>query len=164
MEQTDERLQHMAQVVADAIAREYNLRHGDKIPVPVPITYDLELVDPRVAGRACTSFDLTPSGQRRITDMWVQLNMVLFRDNVREYLNKVIPHEMAHLDQQFKDLRSGSSSADHGYVWQTSMRAMAQSPNTKVTMDTSKAIAAFKEHKAKLRAAAKAKKAKKELT
>jgi predicted SprT family Zn-dependent metalloprotease len=121
----------------------------------VPITFTLELTDPKTAGQALTHFGLSPKGRRIITAQAVELNMTLYRDNVREFLNKVIPHEMAHLNQQWKNIRSGSDSIDHGYVWQSSMRAMSQVPTAKHKMDVTKAIAVYKEHKAKARKAKK---------
>ena len=155
MELTDERLQQMVQVVADTSAREYNLRHNAKISVPIPISFDLELKEPKCAGRAFTQTVIDERGRLKISRQWLQLNMTLLRDNVREFLNRVVIHEVAHLDQAWKDLKSGSQSADHGYVWQASMRAMNQPPVAKHQMDTTKAVAVYKEHKAKQRAEAK---------
>lgn len=156
----DARLQHLAQVTADAIARQYNKRYNSRIPVPVPLEFDLELSSPKSAGRAITMPELNPKGGISIAWQKVALNMTLYRDNVREFLNVVLPHEMAHLKQKWDDVRNQAPSADHGYVWQIAMRAMSQVPRATHTMDTTKSFAAYKEHKAKLKAKAKAKKVK----
>ena len=155
---TDDRLQYLAQAMANALAREYNQRYGSNIPVPVPLTFELELRDPKTAGMAHTQYGINAKGANIIKAQFVELNMTLFRDNAREFLNSTIPHEIAHLDQRWRDIRSGSQSQAHGYVWQASMRAMHQAPAVKHNMDTTKAVAVYKKHKAELKA--KAKKAK----
>lgn len=160
---SDDRLQHLAQAMANALAREYNQRYGSNIPVPVPITYDLELRDPKTAGMAHTQYGMNAKGAKIIKGQFVELNMTLFRDNAREFLNVVIPHELAHLEQRWRDIRSGSHSQAHGYVWQASMRAMHQAPAVKIELDATKAIEVYKKHKAELKAK-KAKEAAKEAT
>lgn len=152
---TKERLQHLAQTVANAIAKQYNLKHGARIPLPLEVTFDLELREPKTAGMAWTQRSPNERGVMVIKAQRVELNMTLYEDNVREFLNTVIPHEVAHLDQAWRDQAACSRSADHGYVWQASMRAMAQVPRAKHSMDTSKAEEVYKQHKAKIKAAKK---------
>lgn len=147
----DEKLKRLAQVLADSIAREYNHRYKSKIPVPVPLEFDLELTKPRVAGIAVTERSVTATGTFQVSSQRVQLNMTLFRDNVHEFLNGVLPHEMAHLKQAWDDVKNQATSTDHGYVWQLAMREMSQVPKATHKMDTSKAVKVYKEHKAKKR-------------
>lgn len=156
----DERLMHLAQVTADAIARQYNRRYQSRIPVPLPLEFNLEHTCPKAAGMTISRKDVTPKGNFTLTSQRVALNMTLFRDNSREFLNVVIPHEVAHLKQEWDDVKSQCWSVAHGHVWQIAMRAMSQVPTAKHRMDTTKAVAAYKEHKAKLKATktAKAKK------
>lgn len=148
----DDRLQRLAQATANAIAREYNARYGDRIPVPVPLTFELELVEPKYSGRARTSFIANTKGQKVIDTQVIELNMTMYRDHAREFLNIVIPHEMAHLNQHWRDQRTASQSAEHGYVWGIAMRAMSQLPVATHTFDVTKSVTAYKAHKARLKA------------
>ena len=150
---SDERLKHLAQKIADEVAKQYNTR-GARIPVPVPITFELELEKPKYAGLA-TTHTMMKKGVRAITGQEVSLNMTLFRDNVSVFLNTVVPHELAHLDQHWKDFYAQSQSQHHGWVWQNSMRAMAQIPVATHKLDTSKAEKVHREHKAAKKKAAK---------
>jgi predicted SprT family Zn-dependent metalloprotease len=153
MTQGDERLKHLAQVTANAIAQQYNRRYQSRIPVPVPLEFDLEHSRPKAAGRTVTGQTTTSKGGIAITGQKVQLNMTLYRDNEREFLNVIIPHEMAHLKQEWEDVKNQAWSIAHGYVWQIAMREMSQVPKSTHSMDTTKAIAAYKEHKAKAKQA-----------
>lgn len=142
----DERLQHIAQVTANALAKQYNKRYRSKIPMPVPLSFTLEHIEPKYAGLACSV--PTPAGG---LEQEIKLNMTLYRDNVGEFLNEVIPHEVAHLKQRWVDLQNHSSSTAHGYVWQIAMREMSKTPTAKHSMDVSKAGAVYKAYKEKLR-------------
>lgn len=147
----DERLKHLAQVIADAIAKQYNSRYKSKIPVPVPLSFELELAQPKYAGLACSTAGVTEKGNLTITAQEVKLNLTLFRDNKREFLNEVIPHEMAHLKQRWADVQNMTESAPHGYVWQIAMREISKTPTAKHAMDTTKAVLVYKAHKDKER-------------
>jgi predicted SprT family Zn-dependent metalloprotease len=114
--------------------------------VPVPLTFELELEKPKCAGLATTVWELGPV--KKIIGQKVALNMTVFRDNVSVFLNTVVPHELAHLDQHWQDFQTQSASQSHGYVWQGSMRAMAQVPKATINLDFSKAEKVFREHKA----------------
>lgn len=143
---SDEELQAAAQRVANVYARIVNRKLGCKIPVPVPMRFDLEyesLTTARCAGRAHGT-------------MRMDLNMTIFRDNVQEILNETIPHEMGHLVQFDKFDNNGLHTSGHGVYWQEAMRTMGKDPKRYHKMDVSKAIAAFKEHRKK-QAKAKAK-------
>lgn len=141
----DDRLQHLAQVTANALAKEYNSRYKSKIPIPVPLSFTLEYIEPKYAGLACSVIDGAGIAQE------IKLNMTLYRDNVREFLNEVIPHEVAHLKQRWDDHKNFTTSTAHGYVWQIAMRQMSKLPVAKHKMDVSKAGAVYKAHKEKLR-------------
>lgn len=156
----DDRLKHLAQVTADALALQYNRRYGSRIPVPLPLEFELELTRPKAAGMAWSYPDMTPKGGLTIRTQKIELNMTIFRDNPREFLNTIIQHEVAHLKQRWDDVKNQAQSAEHGYVWQIAMRAMNQVPKNTHSMDATKAIAVYKEHKAKARKAKKAQAAK----
>lgn len=144
---TDEQLQAAAQRVANVYARIVNRKLGCKIPVPVPMKFDLEfesLAMARCAGRAHST-------------MRMDINMTLFRDNVQDILNDTIPHEMGHLVQFDKFDNKGLRTSGHGVYWQEAMRTMGKDPKKFHKLDVSKAIAAFKERQ-KTKAKAKAKK------
>lgn len=159
----DDRLMHLAQVTADALARQYNRRYQSQIPVPLTLEFNLEHTCPKAAGMSISREGVTPKGAMTFESQKIALNMTLYRDNPREFLNVVIPHEVAHLKQEWDDVKNQCRSVAHGYIWQIAMRAMSQVPTAKHSMDTTKAVAAYKEHKAKLKAA-KAAKVKKDST
>lgn len=151
----DERLQELARQVVNALAAEYNKRYGSRIPVPVPMTFELELEKPKFAGTATTKHDVV-NGVNVITSQSVEINMTLYRDNVREFLNVVLQHEVAHLKQKWDDFYAAAASQSHGFVWQKAMREMAQVPVATHKMDTTKAVQVYKEHRMKLAAAKRA--------
>lgn len=133
---SDQELQAAAQRVANVYARVVNRKLGCRIPLPVPMTFNLELESmemARAAGRASSS-------------MRMDINMTIFRDNVQEVLNEVIPHEMGHLVQFDKFDLKGSHTPGHGVHWQEAMRVMGKEPKKTHSMDVSKAIAAYKAH------------------
>jgi predicted SprT family Zn-dependent metalloprotease len=127
---SDDDLKVKAQATANAFAKAYNSKHGSKIPVPVEMTFDLELTKPRTAGIAV--------GNQR-----VMVNMTLYRDHVSEFLNWVIPHEVAHLAQT--DLATGDP--EHGPKWRALMESMFRKTNKTHNFDTRKAVAVFEAHK-----------------
>lgn len=137
----DRLLQRQAQHVADAFARAYNAKHKTNIAVPVKLTYGLEFENPKAGGTAWPDH--------------VQLNMVLFRDNAKEFFNSVIPHEMAHLAQFSRAARERIKNAGggHGWLWVELMKSMRQRPLQFHAMDTKKAIAAFKKYHKEAKAA-----------
>jgi len=132
----DDDLRAKAQATADAFANAYNNKHGSKIPVPVSTSFELELSKPRCAGIAI--------GHERI-----ELNMTLYRDYPKEFLNEVIPHEVAHLAQTSLNMIGG----DHSPQWRKLMESMYRKARKHHTMDTKKAIAIYEEHKAASKAA-----------
>jgi predicted SprT family Zn-dependent metalloprotease len=134
----DDKLKLVAQRTANAFARQYNKKHGTRIPVPVPISFELELTHPKWAGAA---FSMPRS---------ISLNMTLYRDNVRETLNETIPHEVAHLADFDYSQATGVESI-HGPRWQSLMTSMAKLPTKRHTMNTAKAVAVYKAHKAELK-------------
>lgn len=143
---SDEELQAAAQRVANVYARVVNRKLGCRIPLPVPMRFDLELESlamARAAGRAHGS-------------MRMDINMTIFRDNVEDILNDTIPHEMGHLVQFDKFDNKGLHTSGHGVYWQEAMRTMGKDPKRFHKMDVSKAISVFKEHRKK-QAKAKAK-------
>lgn len=139
MAYSDDDLKAKAQATADAFAKAYNKKHGSKIPVPVAMTFELEYTKPRTAGIAV--------GFERI-----ELNMTLMRDYPVDFLNWVIPHEVAHLAQTFLKLEGG----DHGPAWRRLMESMYRKTQAKHNFDTRKAVAVYEAHKVAMKAATKA--------
>jgi SprT protein len=131
----DYMLQRKAQLVANAFAKAYNKKHGTKIPVPVEVSFELEQTDPKCAGMAYHD------------RLRIGLNMILFRDNVKEFLNQVIPHEVAHLAQLCYERKNNMAHNSHGIVWKSMMASMHKKPDVHHSMDTSKAVRYHKEQK-----------------
>lgn len=134
-EYTDHELRAAAQRCANTYARIGNKFFGANIPIPVPIAFDLCDHNPKAAGLACT-------------DMHIEINMILFRDNVKEILNDTIPHEIGHLFQFAKFDNKGAAVAGHGAEWQEIMRRFGKDPSKYHKLDTTKAMQHFRQVKA----------------
>ena len=125
-------LQSSAQRVADAYAEIANRMMGCKLPIPVPLTFDLHNELPKAAGRA--------SGL-----MTVEINMILFEDNVSHILNETIPHEIGHLVQY--DKFKGVDIQGHGAEWREIMKRLGKVAHKYHTLDVTRAVVAYKERK-----------------
>jgi len=69
----------------------------------------------------------------------LNFNSALAADNLEEYLNQVIPHEVAHLfKSHVYGPGRGRMFAAHGGYWQQIMRALGANPTRTHNMDTSK--------------------------
>src|SRR5574343_423393 len=121
-----------AQKTANAYARVANKVMGASIPIPVPIEFNLQDVKPRAAGLAYYT-------------MKINLNMILFEDNVEYMLNETIPHEIGHLVQFNKFDHSGVKTQGHGAEWQEVMRRLGKSPHKFHSLNTSRAISHYKD-------------------
>lgn len=144
-EYTDAELQAAAQRVANVYARVVNRKFGCTIPVPVRMTFDLEL----------QSAEMAKAAGRAHSTMIIDINMTLFRDNTQHILNETIPHEMGHLVQFNKFDTKGLSTPGHGVHWKEAMRIMGKTPHKHHTLDVKKAIAAYKDHQKAKKAKAK---------
>lgn len=136
-EYSDQELKAAAQRVANVYARVVNRKLGCTIPVPVPLSFDLEHQSQKLARAA---------GQAHVS-LRIDLNMTLFRDNVQHILNETIPHEMGHLVQFNKFDTQGLHTSGHGVYWKEAMRVMGKVPHRHHTLDVSKAVAAYKINK-----------------
>jgi predicted SprT family Zn-dependent metalloprotease len=134
-----------AQRVADAYAKIANKRLGCTLPIPVPLSFDLCDTDPKTAGMAHHS-------------LRVQINMVLFEDNVSHILNETLPHEVGHLVQFNKFDHKGLHVEGHGAEWKEIMRKLGKDPHKYHNLDVTKAIAHHKKVKAENKKKAKAQK------
>lgn len=136
----DADLKSAAQRVANVYAKIANehFKSDVKIPIPVPLDFDLCLEKPKSAGTASWNLQMS-------------LNMVLFRDNVEEFLNQIIPHEISHLAQfaVFHHHRNSVHTQGHGPEWCAIMKKLGKNPDKYHTMDVSKAVAYYKQHKKK---------------
>jgi len=128
---SDEELMEAAQRCANTYAKIANKELGTHIPIPVRVEFDLCDHDPKTAGRA-------------YPNMKIGINLVLYRDNVKEFLNNVIPHEMGHLVQFDKFELKGHTIQGHGVEWQEIMRRYGKDPQKYHHMDYYKAVEHFK--------------------
>lgn len=132
---TTEELQAAAQRVANVYAEIANATMGSKIPIPVPMTYDLCKINPAWSGAAHSS-------------MLIDLNMILFEDDVNDMLNDTIPHEIAHLVQYNKFDHRGADTQGHGAEWQEIMKRLGKAkPAKRGTLDLTRAKAWHKAYK-----------------
>jgi len=81
--------------------------------------------------------------------MELNFNAGLMLENWDEYMNQVIPHEVAHLVKArvFGSNRKGRMMSSHGGYWKQVMRAFGLEPDRCHSMDTSK----FKQFKSPVR-------------
>jgi len=132
---TTEQLQNAAQRVANVYAEIANREMGCNIPIPVPMTFDLCKINPSWSGAAHSS-------------MLIDLNMILFEDDVADMLNDTIPHEIAHLVQYDKFDHRGADTQNHGAEWQEIMKRLGKAkPVKRGTLDLTRAKAWYKEYK-----------------
>lgn len=133
----DSALQAQATMLIRVLCKAYNKKYKLNID-NIDVTFDQEHTKPKYAGSA--------TGMRMI-----QLNMTLFRDNVAEFFNVVIPHEVAHIAQVAYEQAHGVSDnyvkKGHGWLWVKMMEGMRQEPEQFHSMDTSKAKAVYEAHK-----------------
>ena len=133
---TPEHLQSAAQRTADAYAEIANLQFGSNLPIPIPLNFDLCHEQPRATGRANHS-------------MLIEINMILFQDNIDYILNNTIPHEIGHLVQYDIFELKGADIQGHGAEWKEIMRRFGKAPNKFHKLDVSKAVAFKKSLKKK---------------
>lgn len=121
-------LKAAAQRTANVYAEIANKTMGCDIPIPVKMDFNLCNEMPKAAGRAS---DI----------MLVEINMILFEDNILHILNDTIPHEIGHLVQFKKFDLKGASVQGHGAEWQEVMRRLGKVPMKKHTLDVTRAVA-----------------------
>lgn len=68
----------------------------------------------------------------------LNFNAGLIPDNWAEYMNQVIPHEVAHLLKSHIYGRGRGLKSAHGLYWKQTMRALGVNPDRTHRMDTSK--------------------------
>jgi hypothetical protein len=132
-----QQLQAAAQRTANAYAEIANQIMGCTLPIPVPLSFDLQNTDPKAAGMA--------HGTLR-----VQINMILFEDNVAHILNETLPHEIGHLVQYNKFDHKGADTQGHGAEWQEIMRRLGKTPHKFHTLDVTRSMAHFRANKKKI--------------
>jgi hypothetical protein len=143
-EYKDEVLMRQAQIAANAFAKAFNKKYRLDIPVPVPMDFELHKHDPRTAGMA----------------YWpvyrISLNLVMLREYPEEFLNKTIPHEVAHLAEYCMDRKMKiETKPGHNWQWSNMMKGMGQEVRVCHGMSTKKAVAAYKAYKKTLKTKAK---------
>jgi len=110
-----------------------NEQLGVRMPMPT-CSFDLR---GKTAGKAWTARKGTgPAGQ---PVLHVQLNSVLFQENVQGFLQDTIPHEVAHLVTR---RLYGRAVASHGPEWQHVMRTLGVSPERTHNYDVSNSAVA----------------------
>jgi predicted SprT family Zn-dependent metalloprotease len=133
-EYSDEDLQAAAQRVANTYARIANRELNAKLSIPVKILFDLCDRNPTWGGAANADFK-------------IEVNMILFRDNIKDILNTTIPHEIAHLVQHNMFDRRGAYTQSHGAEWQEIMKRFGKDPFKCHNMDVTKAKKHYSELK-----------------
>src|SRR3546814_1296313 len=69
----------------------------------------------------------------------VQLNSVRYQENIQDYLDDTIPHEVAHL---ITYVLHGREAKAHGNEWQSLMRALGVRPDRCHSYDTTNSAVA----------------------
>jgi len=130
-------LKAAAQRTANAYVKIANTRLGCNLPYPIPVEFDLCEERPKAGGQAHSM------------PLKIKLNMVMFIDNVREFLNQVVGHEIAHLVVYNRFNHRGLDAEGHGAEWKEVMRKLGLEPLKYHHMDVSKSL----EHHKKMKVA-----------
>jgi len=133
---SDEDLQAAAQRVANVYARIVNRKFGCTIPIPVKMTFNLEL----------QSLELARAAGQAHSTMIIDINMTLFRENVQHILNDTIAHEMGHLVQFNKFNLKGVTTLGHGVHWMEAMRIMGKVPTRYHKLNVANSIKVYKDN------------------
>jgi len=80
----------------------------------------------------------TCGGTAWYAQMELNFNAGLMVDNWDEYMNQVIPHEVAHLLKEHIYGRGPGRNSAHGYYWKKVMQAIGVNPDRTHAMDVSK--------------------------
>ena len=123
------------QKVCDIYSKFCNTKFRTSLPVPSRVKFDLETTDPKCAGMAY-SFDLS-----------ISLNGILLKNNISEFLNQIIPHELAHLVVFQKYNHLGVDTQGHGAEWQLVMKKLGKKADRYHKMNTKEAIIFHKNNK-----------------
>jgi SprT protein len=67
----------------------------------------------------------------------IRINMVLLSENLEDYLDQTIPHEVAHALTRSKYERYGRRIQPHGNEWKSVMRALGKRPDRCHSYDVS---------------------------
>lgn len=130
---SDEQLMDVVTRIVNVYVRIGNRKFGCSMPVP-SIGFDLCDKHPSWAGSATS-------------DLRVDFNLILLRDNVEHMLNQVVQHEIAHSFQHHLFDRKGKSTQAHGAEWQEIMRQLGKDPFKYHALDTTKAKEHYKQVK-----------------
>lgn len=111
-----------------------NNKLGAQVPMPT-CSFDLR---GRVAGKAVMGYSPSQSKDKNRAEPYfhVQLNAVLFTENVQLFLDDTIPHEVAHL---VADSLYGRRISEHGKEWQSVMALFGRDPVKRHNMDVTNA-------------------------
>lgn len=110
-----------------------NEQLGARMPMPT-CSFDLR---GKTAGKAWTARKGAGAAGQAV--LHVQLNSVLFQENVQGFLQDTIPHEVAHLVTR---RLYGRAVASHGPEWQHVMRTLGVSPERTHSYDVSNSAVA----------------------
>lgn len=110
-----------------------NEQLGARMPMPT-CSFDLR---GKTAGKAWTARKGEGAAGQAV--LHVQLNSVLFQENVQGFLQDTIPHEVAHLVTR---RLYGRAVASHGPEWQRVMRTLGVSPERTHSYDVSNSAVA----------------------
>lgn len=147
MMQNDNQIRAAAQRVANVYAKLANERFGCHLTIPVRFEYDIELRSLAYSKYAAFADD---------HNNYIGVNSTLFRLNVHEFLNEIIPHEIAHLVQHAKFNVKGVHTLPHGMHWKEIMRMLGKKPTEHHEFDFGPSVSVYKAHIAAIKAAEKA--------
>lgn len=132
----DEAIKEAVTRCTNVYAQLANEKFGCKITLPVPVNFDLCKTNPKYGGMA-HSF---PSYK-------ISYNHVLARENIEDFLNQTVPHEVAHLGAHSKFSAQGFPIDGHGPEWRELMRRFGLDPKKYHAYNVEPARAAQREYK-----------------
>lgn len=131
---TDQQLIDAAKRVVSVYVKIGNKAFNTDLPMPI-VNFNLCETEPTWGGGAC------------YTENTIYVNMILFKDNIKDILNQTIPHEVAHMFQRHIFDRKGAHTSAHGVEWQEIMLKLGKDPFKYHQMDVSKSKAWYKDFK-----------------
>lgn len=138
----DEELKQKIQAVTDSYAKFCNKKFGTKLDIPVNVSFNLEETRPSCGGLAISN----TNGELKLS-----FNFTMLRKNISEFLNQVIPHEIAHLVVDYKFFTKGikTEGNSHGYEWCSVMENLGKQPKVYHSMSDKESKQFYKDFKKK---------------
>lgn len=128
----DQKLKDSAQRVANQYAKFANKTLGCNLRIPVKVEFTLQEITSDAAGMAYS------------VEEKINLHSIYFKNNVSDFLNNIIPHEISHLVQFDLYDNRGIPTSSHGAIFMDIGRKLGVQLTKSVNYDSKEAKAYLK--------------------